>query len=365
MNIGIVTFHRAINYGAILQVFALSKVIGRLGGNAIIIDYISQCVASRNKRMRPSLNPVSLYRYFKYAKTVNTQHKYFEQFLEHMSLSAPVSAYVELNELSRTFDAMICGSDQVWNTDITDLDFHYFLDFVPDSIKKIAYAASFGNTQIPDNTHKTIKKYLSRFYSISVREEAGADLVMQLIGKRPQVVLDPTLLLSVDEWRELKSEEELPQRYILVYSVGEIERLFPTAIEISDKTRLPLVVFSHRKFSTLKNVFYIKSASPSGFIDAFDKADYIITNSFHGTAFSIIFRKKFLIIPRTVDSSKGLGINSRIVTLLEKTNLNGQIFTKGDALTVLDTINYIGAEEKIKAHKQDSIEFIRKSIFAQ
>lgn len=357
------TFHRAINYGAILQAYALKCVLNKLGADVKIIDYISPSISSRHKLMRPSLNPLDLYRYLRYSKTVNAQFKQFQLFLDKMNLSERASSLNELRKLSESMDAVICGSDQVWNTEITNQDFHYFLDFVPDSVKKIAYAASFGQTQIPKSIDKTIGDYLRRFDSISVREDSGAELVDKLIGKRPEVVLDPTLLLSNDEWRELKSIEVLPERYILVYSVGEIEKLFPTAIEISEKTGFPLVIFSHRKYPSLSNTFYIQTTGPTGFIDAFDKADYVITNSFHGTAFSIIFRKKFLVQTRTVDPSKGLGINSRIITLLEKTGLSGRIYMQRDAMSLLEATDYADAENRISFHKKASIKFIKESLF--
>lgn len=363
MNIGIMTFHRAINYGAILQAYALNCVLNKLGADVKIIDYLSPSISSRHKLMRPSLNPIDLYRYLRYSKTVNAKFEHFQLFLDKMNLSSKASSFDELNKLSESMDAVICGSDQVWNTEITNQDFHYFLDFVPHSVKKIAYAASFGQTQIPKSIDKTIGGYLRRFDSISVREDSGAELVDKLIGKRPDVVLDPTILLSKEEWRKLRSHEELPERYILVYSVGEIEKLFPTATEISNKTGLPLVVFSHREYSSLSNTFYIKTAGPTGFIDAFDRADYVITNSFHGTAFSVIFRKKFLVQTRTVDTSKGLGINSRIITLLEKTGLNRQVYKQGDSLSLLDATDYSDAEERISFHKKTSINFLKKSLF--
>ena len=362
MKIGIITFHRAINYGAILQSYALTKIIEDFAVQPEIIDYLAPSVISRHKLMKLSLNPKEIYQYLRYGHTVNHRFYNFQEFLKNLPHSKPVSSNKELKNVIEDFKAVICGSDQVWNTEITDNDFHFFLDFVPDNIKKVAYAASFGFTHIPHDCRKEMILCLKRFNSISVREDAGAEIVEKLIGIRPPVVADPTLLLTAKEWRQVCCPIELPSHYILLYSVGELEKLFPIANEVSLKLNIPVVVFSHRTFSSLKNTFYLRSIGPNGFLYAFDKADYVITNSFHGTAFSVIFRKKFIVVPRTVNLSNGSGINSRMETLLNRSSLQTQFFSKGDPIAVLDNTNYTIADIKLQNFKELSINFLKSSL---
>lgn len=362
MQVGIITFHRAINYGAVLQAYALTKVINSLGDKSRIIDYIAPCVSNRHKPLRLSLRPSEIYRYLRYGKSVNERFNNFQNFLNTIPITVEVSKSGELSELAQHLNAVICGSDQVWNTEITSNDFHYFLDFVSGKVKKIAYAASFGITHIPENVQEEIKLNLNKFDSISVREEEGADLVERLIGKRPQVTLDPTILISADEWREISTSEKLPPHYVLIYSVGEVEKLFPLALEISHSENIPIVIFSHRNYKELDNVFYIRTFGPTGFINAFDKADYVVTNSFHGTAFSVIFHKKFIVLSRTVNPLRGSGINSRINTLLKKSGLDNQIYHGGSLLSKLNNINYSEVEERLNPLREKSIGFLIEAL---
>lgn len=361
MKVGIVTFHRAINYGAVLQVFALYKTIEKLGATPEIIDYISPAISGIHRRFEFGFHPLEMYRYLRYGSSVNKRFDKFEKFVETMKLSTKVISSEDFFRVSQNNDAVICGSDQVWNLKITGNDFNYFLSNVLEPAKRIAYAASFGLSDYPANMQCELKVALERFNSISVRETMGQKIVESLIHKLPAVVLDPTLLLEKEEWKKFSEPYEIKDKYLLVYSVGQIEDLFGVAREISKKYGYRIAVVSHRRFRGLPGALYLKDLSPLEFVSVVDNAACVVTNSFHGTAFSVELEKKFIVVRRSETNNPGL--NSRMETLLEKVGLTGQIY--GERTTDIDellAVDHSLAAERLAQLRKDSIKFLEKSL---
>lgn len=361
MKIGIITFHRAINYGAVLQAFALYKTVETLGEKVEIIDYVSPAVSAAHHRMTLQLSPVGLYRFLRFGKSINRRFDKFEKFLNSMQLSPSVSSPEDIAKLSADYGAVICGSDQVWNLNITEKDFNYFLKTVNESTKRIAYAASFGQSDYPADLKDEIKTSLERFDSISVREKAGKEIVESLLNMKPKLVLDPTLLLTKQEWRTFSEPYEIRDKYLLVYSVGQIEDLFDLAREIAHKRGYKIAVISLRKFKDLPNAMCLKDLSPLEFVNVVDNAECVITNSFHGTAFSVELEKKFIVVRRSEKAHPGL--NSRMETLLEKVGLIGQIY--GEKTTNVDellSVDHSQASQKLSQFRTESKDFLRSSL---
>ena len=203
MKIGIITFHRAVNYGAVLQAYALQHALEGLGAQAEILDY-------RNRYIESCYDPYSLKgnklkALAKIALLGGVRRKKNEAFRsfnkKYLRLSEAV--YKDSEQLAgaeKFYDAFITGSDQVWNTSCADFDPAYFLTFVKDKKKKNSYAASFGLSEIPKEYEAEYKKRLAGYRQISVREAQGRALVKELTGRDVPVVLDPTLLLTEKDW---------------------------------------------------------------------------------------------------------------------------------------------------------------------
>lgn len=360
MKIGIITFHRAINYGAVLQAFALYQTLKKLNYDPCIIDYIAPSVSSLHHKIKLKLDLKSIYYYFRYGKSINKRYDKFIEFIKTVKLTEPVNNEKEICSLCDGLDAVICGSDQVWNVKITEKDYNFFLCSVPDSKKKIAYAASFGLSEFKDDDIKSIIPLLNRLNNISVRETTGQTIVKNICGKVPQLVLDPTLLLSKEEWTNLCQSFETPDKYILIYSVGDIEDLFPIALEIQKKHKLKIAVIAHKKFRQLSDAIYFKDLGPLEFVQLFNNATYVVTNSFHGTAFSVVLQKKFIIKLRNEKDNPGL--NSRMLTLLESIGLEKQVYVDGADANKMLEVDFSEANYNLNQLRASSISYLEEAL---
>lgn len=303
-KIGIMTFHRAINYGALLQTYGLYTALKRLGKEPEIIDYHPHFMAREGKidcagnsllqKGRNLLISLVLYRSRK------LQMKKFRAFLrEHLKLSAPVS---DLRKVGDSYDAYITGSDQVFNREITQDDADaYLLTFVKEPEKKFSYAASFGAAELKEAERDWYRERLASFAGISVREQSGVEIVRELTGKTAETMIDPTLLIPKEEWASLSVRyplDKLDQPYILVYKMLEKDRLYHHAQEFSRKTGLQVICIGGelRMRKKYPSFTFLSDASPEQFLSLFENAAYVMTSSFHGTAFSVLFERQFVSI---------------------------------------------------------------------
>ena len=218
MKIGILTFHRASNYGAVLQAYALTEVLRDSGADAEIIDYycpeVEMCHHPKNLFKRQSFPAACIHYYGKQKKYQN-----FEGFRQkHLHLSQHYSKET-IAECSQKYDLFISGSDQVWSKKYSGMDTTYLLDFEKNAGKKYSYAASFGFTEFPEGTKETYSKLLKEFQAISVREQSAADLLKTQCHLEAFTSLDPTLILGASKWQKLAKAPEQDKKYILIYRV--------------------------------------------------------------------------------------------------------------------------------------------------
>lgn len=300
MKIGIITFHRAWNYGAKLQAYALQK---RLNDeyDATILDYrcerIERQYYSRPTGMLVPLKNIAkwIFRYpsmrVRHLRGVKYKKFDYEYFLTNGKIYSPEN----IETANDDFDAFVAGSDQIWNTDITDKDMNYFLAFAP-SHKRFSYAASFGGKQFDSQERKEIVKYLEKFQSILVRENTGKDFVNSLdISPRIDVVSDPVFLLPREEWiADLGLIEKRKEKYILVYLVAKERNLLALAENEAEKLGCKLYYINWNEAiscpSGMKNVGGI---GPAEFLQYIYNAELVLTTSFHAMAFSLIFNRPF------------------------------------------------------------------------
>ncbi len=318
-KIGILTFHRAHNYGAVLQSYAL-----QLKTKSFIIDYYSPYIYDQYKLFKPLRKNVikfiiSLVRDFRNYKVNKKRYINFEKVISNL----PLISLEETNNMS----ILITGSDQVWNPEITNgLSDIYTLNFGNDNIKRISYAASVGNINNIEKYKNEYKDKISKLDRISVREEsAKLELEKILPYKKIEVVLDPTLLLTEKEWNnEIKSIKSENKKYILAYVVEENDNYLKIVNKLSKETGLGIIHFGRKNPGYNNEIKTCYTSGPLEFVNLIKNADYIVTTSFHATVFSIIFNKKFWVVPhrttgsRVTDLLNKLGISHRIVNTLEE-----------------------------------------------
>lgn len=356
MKCGVLTFHKTTNYGAVLQVYALMRTIENLKDiDCEIIDYRCEAVEQRYKILRKYGTIKDAVKALMCAVPNSRLKRKFSTFLrKYCNLSAPIVPK-ELLEKSNDYDAIIVGSDQIWNPKLTGNDENYFLPFHT-SCKKIAYAASFGSFDDEKQIRYYFEKDISDFTAISLRE---MDVVKYLDHTEIydiQQVLDPTFLMNRNEWKKIFIKDRLvKEKYILVYKMMDAEGLFDFARKLGKEKGLSIIYLTHsaKRERGMKNIF---TASPEEFLNYLYYAEVVVTSSFHGTALSINLNKEFYY---ALDR-KNLTANRRIeslVTLLSLQNRN--ILCQENGKT---NINWIAINQKLDEQRGRSKEFLRKAI---
>lgn len=355
MRIGILTFHRAHNYGAVLQCYALIQYLKSLGNEVYIIDYSSEYVQSCYKlvnyhRIR-SKNPMRMI-----SKLNNEIRAYpirkarsekFDTFVnKHFSL-------LSINNID-DLDVIIVGSDQVWNTRLTHgFDKYYWGNFIRNkNTRLISYAASIEEFWEQDNNKDAIK-LLSNFDSISVREENAMLLLQKLMPQKEiSLCVDPTLLIPANIWNRIAEMPQISERYLLVYQVRNSEKTVSIAQKIAKKLSLSIVYLSASVFGNNSKVS--RYASPEQYLGFFKNASFVVCTSFHGTVFSLVYEKPFVSI-RLND-----GRDSRVETLLSKCNGLDHFISKYDEdVDCMEKYHSISIDDSMRS---DSYLYLQKYL---
>ncbi len=355
MKIATITCHRAFNYGAVLQAYALEKFLEKDKNQVEVIDYYPKDLhKTESKSMLVKLiRPII--RTFDFKKS----QKVFGKFLqENMKLTK--QRYHNLQELEEKVpdaDIFIVGSDQVWNCNTKNgNDDSFFLTFVPENKRKVSYAASIAMDELTPEQEKRFYKNLKSFDKISVREKTAIKLLKKCGMEQVQKVLDPVYLLEKQDWDELakKSEKKLEQeKYILVYGFKRQKNLYEYARKLAKQRNCKIYSINTNiedKFLDVDKYFW--NASPEDFVNLVKNAQEVVTNSFHGLSFSIIYQKP---VHQFTKVGKE---NSRMLDLLDELSLSSRLVK--DSNTLLDRdINFEEANKKIKEHRNQSMEFLR------
>ena len=299
MKIGIMTFHRAINTGAVLQAHALQDYLISIGTDAELIDfYPNNQIPNRSKIYRCLRKMKRVFSLNKNYRLERNKEDKFDFFMEkYYKLSS--KQYFGDETLKRNppkYDVLISGSDQVLNTSLTGESSSYYLDF-DNTVKKISYASSFGRTDLSETEKRLIKDELPKFYSLSFREQSGRKLVENLTGIIGKDVLDPVFLMDRTYWSELCAKKlRVPDRYIFVYAM-EVTSIFKKVVTMAaENYNLPVVIVNASGSDSELPGKADNACGPMEFLRYVRDAEIVITNSFHGTAFSLIFEKKLLSI---------------------------------------------------------------------
>lgn len=323
-KIGILTFHRALSYGAMLQAYALQTKLFALGVDNEIIDYTCDYMVQHYQRVfRPVKHLIkgTVYNLVT-ANGILKERKTRDRFVrKHMKMSRPYDA-ASIAKAAQEYSALITGSDQVWSPACVGFDPVYFLTFAAPE-QRCSYAASIAVNTLPKALEDEYRNRLKDFSAFSLREPSGAELVRQITGRDDvQVHIDPTLLLTKDEWNELAAERIVPTPYILLFTVKAPRRLIDQALALSRRTGLPIIYLNKLHTRREKEIHYMDPVEADQFVSLVKYAAYVCTNSFHGTAFSVIYHKQFIVETELAD-----GWNIRAEELLNRIGLPERIMT--------------------------------------
>ena len=376
-KIGIVTILKVNNYGAELQAYATQEFLKSMGYEAEIIDYLfyknPQHKRTRlskplfafplKKRVAEFVYPLlSDLRNISNGKTLARRKNRFENFHRlNTSMSPTYRSIDELYDAEMDYDVYLTGSDQVWNPGIYTSIAPYFLDFAPKGCRRVAYAASFGVSQIPSDAIPYYKKFLSTYDAIGVREKNGVDLVKDISDKKAQWVLDPTLLLTKDEWLKVASPVEIPKEYILLYELTPCPYIRQLAEHVCKERNLSVVRVCKDANKEDKDdaILNITDAGPAEFLYLFVNASMVITNSFHGTAFSINFQRPFYtVLPKRKQN------NSRQRSLLELVDLTDRLLVEDSPFPNAEKweVDYNKATILLEQERTKSTQFLKNAI---
>lgn len=383
-KIGIITISKTNNYGAELQAYASQKKLQLLGYDAELIDYLyykhrdhketkdsAPAIAfSISEKIKHTL----LYRIVSpfyedflcfFINKINIRKKNFKNFHQNNTKYSPEYRSIkDLYEAKHPYDVYIAGSDQIWNPSTGTSMAPYFLEFAPKDKLKMSFASSFGVSEIEERYYPLYKNYISNLDVIGVREEDGVQLISEISKKEATRVLDPTLLLNKEEWRNVIDEPiNREKKYVVIYVLHESETLIKIAHYIKEKLGLEIIKLTKRAYSNASypEVINVENQGPSGYIDLFMNASFVLTNSFHGTAFSTNFNVPFFAVLNRERKN-----NSRMINFLKTVGLEERIVWEDiesfDSLDALFEINYEEANEVLENERKASVRFLDSHI---
>lgn len=363
-------FHE--NYGGMLQAYATISMLEKRGVRYELVQYEKKrTLVGMIKSMPRLLNGVllndkyeaflkrqGLKKYPEFARNDEIRNKAFKKFKEeHFTKLSPVfKGYGALCEGARRYSAIVTGSDQLWSP--AGLPTNYYnLQFVPDDIRKISYASSFGVKEIPWYQKKRTISFLNRIEFISMRENRGSEIVKELTGREVPVILDPVFMFDEQGWKELLPvDKEIDEPYILAYFLGDTVEYRSAVKKAAKELGCKIVALRHLDQYVPEDENFgdiaLYDVGPDRFLNLLRGAEYVCTDSFHGSCFSIIHKKNFVTFDRYSDKSKH-SKNSRIDTLCSNLGLEDRRYSKSLPLTlqlrkVIDYEAVINALEVLK-----------------
>lgn len=368
MKLALLSFHNAANYGAALQAYALQKFLTDKGYDCEYINYVN---ASRGHEYSMTWH---IYDSLRHGKLTSAAaylagspfltlrkvrfDKFYSQYLKKTKKVYRTSA--EAVTLNGAYDRFIVGSDQVWNPACNGDDTAFLLDFVKNNRERISYSSSFGVATIDEQHRGAYKENLSAFHSLAVRESIGRDLIIELTGRDAQVVLDPVMLLTKEQWMQLVPDNQKKERFIFSYTNRDrqIADFFKTGYKLEGRKHYILSRYTRPQdfINPTSRVKYCMS--PQEFVSVIANADLVVSASFHCLAMSIILNRPFVAI-LTGDKGK----DERPLNILRALDLECRILHS--AMTVADVqapIDWESVNKKIEELKASSVAYLNKAI---
>lgn len=382
-KIGVCCVFNHRNYGSMLQTLATVEKLESMGYDYEIIHYTKKLTLDLllrsldripeeiRTRVRRKNKNKKMDTYPEIKDSIKIRNSYFDNFRKSRftKVSKPYNTFKELQNAANNYSAVLVGSDQLWVPKGYSTGFFNLL-FVPENVPKLAYATSFGVSEIPKNKRKAAKYFLNRMDYISVRELRASEMIKELTGREVPTVVDPTILFTGEEWKEIITEKKVVEneKYIFCYFLGnnpeqrlEVEKLKKaTGYKIVFIPHLDEFIESDIKFGDKQ----LYNVGPEEFVNLIRNAEYVCTDSFHGSVFSILNHKKFVTFNRFKTTDRN-SRNSRIDSLLQQTNLSERRYDGNLVEQIVKDIDYDKVESrltKMREKSEDYLEMALKSI---
>ena len=364
MIIKTITCHDVYNHGASLQAYALQTYLESIGHTIEIIgykpDYLSRHYQLWNVDNSVYDKPIikQLYLVAKLpVRLLALKRKRLFDIFTKKYLKLTTKRYHSSEELKRNppqADVYIAGSDQIWNTLFqTGRDDAFYLDFAPSSAKRISYAASFATEDVADEYRPFIRKMLQNFDAVSIRERCSLPLLASLGRTDGVAVCDPVFLLTREQWENMLPNQQIHEKYLLVYDTEYSPKVKEIAKRIAKEKKLKIYNVSAFRIGYADKDLW--ASSPTDFVQLIRDASYVVSNSFHATAFSLIFERDFCVVNRTE------GINERMKSLLEGYHLEERMVSAYAALP-LASIDYQEVRILLQKDIDYSKDFLEKAL---
>ena len=359
MKIGIMTIYRSGNYGATLQAYATKQAINENGfGQAEIIPYCSDAIKQKIdlhfiKKVGLFHTAVACVEKLYYHPRMKKVGAFIDDFAGKEALRRD-----ELPALNDRYDIFLSGSDQIWNPQLQLGDYSYLLDFVTDGSKKRSYASSFGVKKIPEAYVADYKQLLSDYKRITVREKAGADLVRDLLGTTADLVVDPVLLLSPEQWEKKLPPRQFKKPYVFAYQMAHSSLLGSAVAKVRKtlKSKAIFVPFPILGFCRCRPKLNLSSLE---WVAAIRDSEYVVTDSFHAVVFAILFKKDFYYM---ITSDTVRGRLSRLETLLDALGITDRLVDNVESCDFGKKIDYDAVHEKLAAHRERSLNILKELV---
>lgn len=367
-KIGIITFHNSYNCGSMLESYAIQKYLQKVNIENEIINFSNQgqkelySVMFKNNSLKNIIKNILLFPW--HSKVQNNNNKY-EQFKKEKFMLSQ-NEYHNGNEIKDIYSIVVAGSDQIWNITIPDSDDAYFLSWVKQA-KKVAYAPSFGAKDIMkySNNIKKYKNYIDSFDALSVREKNGQKWIKELTGRDAELLIDPTLLLTKDDYKAIEDNNCTPAGdYIFFYCPSFDIDICKFVAKVAKKYKLPVITWSTKSYAVKAVYIYgfklPKYESPAVYLSLIKNAKLVFTTSFHGTIFSTIYKKNFY----TIKNGGMYGDDDRVKTLLESIKLEDRLipYDFNNKLDYMKDVNYSRYNKELAKLQAHAEKYIRKNI---
>lgn len=382
--VGLVTCYFHHNYGSMLQAYATEMIMQQMGlpyqtiacrtpihymvENKLL--YISKKLLIGDWKMWFGKMKIKYEKQHNltFAKNWALRDSAFNKFAsESFHLSSLCKTRTELTEMAKNYSAFLVGSDQLWRTDSVEHGY-YTLEWVPDGIRKIAYATSIGVKEVPWFQVKKNRRFMKRFDFMALREQSACDLVYRLTGRKVQVVLDPTLLFTGDQWIKIQQVEPLTKgKYIFCYFLGNNPNQRDLVKKLKDMTGMKIVALQHLDEYIPSDEGFADEApynvGPAEFLNYIRNAEYVCTDSFHCSVFSILYKKKFFTFSRFSENAKQ-NTNTRIDNLLNITGLSERRVNAGMSVDELLNLqlDFNNADKKLDELRKSSIDYLKNAL---
>lgn len=371
------------DYGGMLQAFATQRVLLKIGvaSEAINFDSLKNDIKKRKwKYFLSNVFDVSIVK--EKAKVIEKSLKQklnkslrqkltlrdaaFDRFCQsNFDVSRRFTDWSDLSVACNEYDAVLVGSDQLWLPSNVMADY-YTLNFAPDRVNKIAYATSFGIGEIPAKYENVYARFLSRINHLSAREISGKSIIKKLVGRDVPLVCDPAMLLDLNGWNEVVSERIVHEKYIFCYFMGDNPDQRDFVKRLAQKTGCKVVALLHLDQYIPADESYVDYApydiSPADFVSLIKHADYVCTDSFHGTVFSINYSKSFFTFKR-FNTKASLSTNTRIISLLKTVDLMNRLYEGNESVDIdIDINNWDCIQQKVTEFRKNSLHYLKNAL---